>query len=242
MSQIAIGQTNSAINIVSFSGGKDSTAMLHLLLEQGVSIDYVIYFETEWDFPQMDAHMNRIETMTGLQIIRLRYYRHFNELLARYGWPHSSGGWCVRCKTDTCNKFIRHIKTRAINKTEYIGFTTSELQRTQRKGILSKPWQVKFPLIEAGMSEQDALDYCLKLGYCWDGLYEVFDRVSCFCCPKGGKAKRNKIQNNFPDLWREWRWLDAIAETAYPLSDILQTGQRVKQAEFQWQDSIATHN
>ena len=34
-------------SVVSFSGGKDSTAMLHLLLEQGVHVSYVIYFETE---------------------------------------------------------------------------------------------------------------------------------------------------------------------------------------------------
>ena len=43
-------------HIVSFSGGKDSTAMLHLLLEQGVPVSHVVYFETEWDFPQMRAH------------------------------------------------------------------------------------------------------------------------------------------------------------------------------------------
>ena len=31
-------------HIVSFSGGKDSTAMLHKLIEQGVKIDKVVCF------------------------------------------------------------------------------------------------------------------------------------------------------------------------------------------------------
>lgn len=30
--------------------------MLHLLLSQDVVIDKVLFFETEWDFPQMEDH------------------------------------------------------------------------------------------------------------------------------------------------------------------------------------------
>jgi hypothetical protein len=107
-------------------------------------------------------------------------------------------------------KYIGHIKG---DKTEYIGFSADEVNRTQTKWMQKRRWPVKFPLIEAGMGESDSLAYCRRLGYHWDGLYDVMRRVSCFCCPKGGKEKRRVIQENFPDLWKEWQRLDAVAAT-----------------------------
>jgi len=183
--------------------------MLHLLLEQGTQIDKVVYFECEWDFPQMEAHLKMVTANTGLSIVRVRYYRHFNEQLACWGWPKSSGGWCASCKHRTCLKYIRGIKG---DKVEYIGFSADEVKRTQTKWMLERKWSVKFPLIEASMSEADSLAYCKSWGYHWDGLYDVFNRVSCFCCPKGGKTKRRLVKENYPALWKEWKRLDVIAE------------------------------
>ena len=183
--------------------------MLHLLLEQGVPVDKVVCFECEWDFPQMDKHLKLVEDKTGLQIVRVRYYRHFNEQLATYGWPKTNYAWCSSAKKDTCLKYIRYIKG---DKTEYIGFSSDEVKRTQTGYMLNRKWPVKFPLIEAGMGEADSLRYCKSLGYNWDGLYDVFDRVSCFCCPKGGKSKREKVRQNYPTLWQEWLRLDEIAK------------------------------
>jgi 3'-phosphoadenosine 5'-phosphosulfate sulfotransferase (PAPS reductase)/FAD synthetase len=182
--------------------------MLHLLLEQGVPVSHVVYFETEWDFPQMRAHLDLVTAKTGLRIIRVRYYRYFEEMLALWGWPKSAGGWCTASKHRTCLKYIGHIKG---DKTEYIGFSADEVKRTQTKWMKERRWPVKFPLIDAGMGEADSLAYCKRLGYNWDGLYDVFDRVSCFCCPKGGKAKRRLIREHFPELEREWQRLDAVA-------------------------------
>ncbi|EFK06496.1 phosphoadenosine phosphosulfate reductase family protein [delta proteobacterium NaphS2] len=195
-------------HIVSFSGGKDSTAMLHRLLSQGIPVSHVLYFETELDFPQMKAHLDLVSKNTGMPIIRVRYYRYFEEMLALWGWPKTSGGWCAARKHSTCLKYIRGIKG---DKIEYIGFSADEVKRTQTKWMLDRKWPVKFPLIDLGMGEADSLAYCRSLGYHWDGLYDVQNRVSCFCCPKGGKAKREVIRSNFPDLWEEWQRLDEVA-------------------------------
>ena len=126
--------------------------MLHLLIEQGVPVSHVVYFETEWDFPQMRAHLDMVTAKTGLRIIRVRYYRYFEEMLALWGWPKSAGGWCTARKHRTCLKYIGHIKG---DKTEYIGFSADEVKRTQTKWMKERRWPVKFPLIEAGMGEAD---------------------------------------------------------------------------------------
>ena len=57
--------------IVSLSGGKDSTAMLHLMLEKGEPFHSVIFFDTGWEFPQMYEHLDLVEKKTGIEIVRL---------------------------------------------------------------------------------------------------------------------------------------------------------------------------
>jgi len=41
------------MNIVSFSGGKDSTAMLLRMIELDMSIDKIIFVDTGLEFPEL---------------------------------------------------------------------------------------------------------------------------------------------------------------------------------------------
>jgi len=192
--------------IISSSFGKDSTAMIHLMQEWGERIDRIIYFESGWDFPQMEAHIQLVEKNIGIKTVRVRYYRHFDEMLARWGWPHKSGGWCVRCKANTCNQIFRAFK----GTVECIGYTTDEIKRTQKLEIKNKKWKVRFPLIEYGLSESDTLAYCKALGYTWGGLYDEFNRVSCFCCPKAGRKRIDKLKGHFPELYKRYLELNRL--------------------------------
>ena len=44
---------NEVKHIVSFSGGKDSTAMLLMMLEKKMQVDEIIFCDTGKEFPQM---------------------------------------------------------------------------------------------------------------------------------------------------------------------------------------------
>lgn len=46
-------------NVVQFSGGKDSTAMLLLLLERGVTVDEIIFAIQEWNFRNFTAILKK---------------------------------------------------------------------------------------------------------------------------------------------------------------------------------------
>ena len=53
-------------HVVSFSGGKDSTAMLLMMLERGWPVDDIIYFDCgDWEFPQMHEHITRWKDILG---------------------------------------------------------------------------------------------------------------------------------------------------------------------------------
>lgn len=60
-----------------------------------------------------------------------------------------------------------------------------------------------FPLIEWGITEASALSFCYEHGYRWQGLYEHFDRVSCFCCPLQGLSELRTLRREFPRLWQK---------------------------------------
>ena len=51
------------MNIVSFSGGKDSSAMLLRMVELNYDIDYVIFADTILEFPEMYEWIDKIEQM-----------------------------------------------------------------------------------------------------------------------------------------------------------------------------------
>ena len=51
-------------NIVSFSGGKDSTAMLLIMVEQGIPIDEIVFCDTEKEFPQMYDHIQKVQELS----------------------------------------------------------------------------------------------------------------------------------------------------------------------------------
>ena len=48
------GQMQPAVrHVASFSGGKDSTAMVLRLIEEDWPLDEIVFFDTGWEFPQM---------------------------------------------------------------------------------------------------------------------------------------------------------------------------------------------
>ncbi|WP_321404531.1 phosphoadenosine phosphosulfate reductase family protein [Maridesulfovibrio sp.] len=59
-------------NVVSFSGGKDSTALLLMMLEKGIPVHSAVFFDTGWEFPLMCEHIDRLEKYTGLKIQRVK--------------------------------------------------------------------------------------------------------------------------------------------------------------------------
>lgn len=202
--------------VVNFSGGKDSTAMLHLMLEHGEKIDEVIYFDGGWEFPQMAEHVELVEQKTGLKITRLKpidgdfdYWMLQREFTSRKkeamrgkGIPNSKSRWCTFIKQQTINKYL---KGRDVIRC--IGFAVGEERRLLRgwgKDRIFTIGDFRFPLVEDyNFDEVECLQYCYKLGYTWGGLYDYIDRVSCYFCPLQNNAQSLMIKRHFPAVWEQ---------------------------------------
>ena len=59
-------------HIVQLSGGKDSTAMLLMMLERNMPVDEIIFCDTGMEFPELYQHLEAVEAYmhrTALNII-----------------------------------------------------------------------------------------------------------------------------------------------------------------------------
>jgi len=85
----------------------------------------------------------------------------------------------------------------------------TELLLTKKERMYNnKGRNIKYPLIEWGITENQALEYCYSRGLDWNGLYEKFHRVSCWCCPLSRIGELRVLYNDFPILWKELQEMD----------------------------------
>ena len=47
-------------NVVSLSGGKDSTAMILMMLEKNMPVDLILFCDTGKEFPAMLRHIDKL--------------------------------------------------------------------------------------------------------------------------------------------------------------------------------------
>lgn len=76
------------MNIVQFSGGKDSTCMLLMMLENNIPVDEIIFCDTGMEFPQMYEHIRKVEeyisSKYGKTITVLKPEKSFEYYLSEY--------------------------------------------------------------------------------------------------------------------------------------------------------------
>ena len=183
--------------------------MLLRLIEENRPIDLIVFCDTGLEFLQMYDHLKRLEAYIGREITILRADRSFeyyfltytpkrkNPALKQYkgmSWAGPRNRWCTAMlKTRVIHKFLRSLQN-DYDVVEYIGIAADEKRRIRA---------ACYPLVEWGMTEADCLQYCYDRGFDWGGLYRIFKRVSCWCCPLQSLAELRKLRKHFPELWAQ---------------------------------------
>ena len=146
---------------VAFSGGNDSTA-LALLLPEATPV----FTDTNWEFDELYAHIERFEQVTGRQVVRIKneewpgglpqYIRH-----AKYLPGHGSR-FCTRMfKIEPYNAYIsQHLPAELC-----IGLRADE-PPDERVGNLTEieGLTIRYPLREMGYGIQDVIRVNIKYG------------------------------------------------------------------------------
>ncbi len=222
--------------IASFSAGKDSTCMILKLLELKYPLDEILFYSTGIDFDPIVYNARKMEALAKANGIKFTWiepdkpflwYMLEKPVKKADGTISHGYGFCGGC----C-RFGTGLKREALHRTyqkygdepivEYIGYAADEYDRWIKARQKRDGNRIKvFPLIELGITESQALQYCHENGWYWrikpedDNSKELYSpgalrRVSCKYCSNKGLDELRFIFHEMNDtVWHELRGLQS---------------------------------
>ena len=215
--------------IASVSFGKDSLAMLLKLLELGWPLDYVVFYDTGMEFQAIYNIRDKIVPVLenkGIKFVELRPDEPFlftmferkvknrNKEGFHYGYSWCGGKcrWGTTAKNKAIKKFKESLNEPVI---DYVGIAADEPERFEKQKSEGKV----LPLVDWGMTEVDCLDFCRQRGYNWiEGnidLYDILDRVSCWCCANKNLKELRAYYQFLPEYWNKLKELQSKTDRPF---------------------------
>lgn len=201
--------------IASVSFGKDSLAMLFLLIENHYDIDEVIFYDTGMEFQAIYNIRNLIKDL--LCALHIKYtelkpdkpfiynmlekevHKRDGSIQCGYGLCGGRCRWGTTEKNKTIEKYLK--EQYGQDYKEFIGIAYDETTRIEKERNEHK----LLPLVDWKMTEKECLDYCYNRGFYWEEngirLYDVLDRVSCWCCANKNKKELENMRIYLPEYY-----------------------------------------
>ena len=207
--------------IASVSFGKDSLAMLLMLIEKNYPLDYVVFYDTGMEFDSIYNIRDKVkEQLKELNIeyvelhpqepfwismlIREVKYRKKEGYHYGFQWCGGACRWGTSGKLQAIKKFKKSLND---DVTDYVGIAYDEPKRFEK----AKQEGKVLPLVDWEMTEKNCLEYCRNKGYFWHeggvDLYDCLDRVSCWCCRNKNLKELKAIYMYLP---KYWKWLKGL--------------------------------
>lgn len=223
--------------VASVSFGKDSLYMLLQLIERGEPLDEVVFYDTGMEFQAIYDTRDAVLPLLaahGIEYTELHpkepfLYTMFDRPVNGKNGFHCGYSWCGgRCRWGTTAK-IKAIDQHCKGCVQYIGIAVDEdcrltMEIHPYEGVVfykdrrGNPLK-KYPLADWNVAEADALQGCYAAGFEWweEGhrLYDLLDRVSCWCCANKNLKELRNMWLYLPKYWA--RLKDLQARTARPM-------------------------
>lgn len=205
----------------SVSFGKDSLAMLLILIEEKYPLDEVFFYNTGMEFQAIYDIRDKVKeilkqhniTFTEIKPSYDFEWKMFEKPVNGKNGFHYGYSWCgEKCRWGTRDK-IRTIEKTYKGCMQYVGIAFDELNRIEKE---KRPNKI-FPLVDRQMTEKDCLNYCYDHGFYWEEhtkngivrLYDVLSRVSCWCCSNKNLKELENIYNYLPEYWEKLKYLQS---------------------------------
>lgn len=226
------------MQIVSYGGGTDSTAMIIEMLDRGERIDYITFADTggeryftygyilmfnKW---LIDNHGIGITVVkkTGLDNTLEDNCLRMNMLPSlAYGFKGCSQKWKIQPQ----DKFFNNLpQAKELWKTgakivKCIGYDLGEERRAKIKEC--DKYTYRYPLIEWEIERETCIEIITSKGLPLPG------KSSCFFCPANKKPEINDLMENYPELLKRALVMEQNAE----LTSVKGLGR-----SFSWSDFI----
>lgn len=223
--------------VVSFSGGKDSTACLLKALEQKEFPVEVVYQDTGFEHKALYAYLDYVEKALGITVKRLRSevyedvpdYCHKENSLPGF----ANRGCTGELKIKPMRKFLLSLLAEGTNPEVWLGVRAKESRkRGEKYGGLSPEdlcpiafmggyyrvraldnVMVRFPVVD--WSEEEVFRKIEESGIRRNPLYDSgYKRVGCFPCVMSGKKTFRKVYQDPQGRENISRLIEAEAEVS----------------------------
>lgn len=201
--------------VVSWSGGKDSTATIILMRENNVPIKKIVYVRMMWDdempatLPVMSDFVDHAaEVFRGwgyeVQIVKsIRTAKSLTEATYKksiHAWKIGKHYGILAFSRGRC--WFNSIKTQTVKKLqepccfEMIGYAVDE-ERRWRKALGGRRQSI---MVALNIVEEETFSICKQYDLL-SPLYELgIRRDGCFFCPNAAKLERYYLHKNYPEL------------------------------------------
>lgn len=199
--------------VASVSWGKDSLYMLLRLMEENSPLNEVAFYDTGMEFQATYDIRNAVLPMLtarGIKYTELRPLRPFiydmlekpvngkNGFHYGYSWCGRTVRWGTRGKISALDANARKHSEQGV--VQYVGLAADEPKRLEQLEN-----DKRAPLAEWGVTEAECLQGCYERGYEWKEsgfrLYDLLDRVSCWCCSNKNLKELKNIYTHLPEYW-----------------------------------------
>lgn len=204
------------MNMVSFGGGTNSTAMIIGMYRKGIPIDLILFADTGAEMPHTYEFIETFNKWLNIhdlpEIIIVRAVDKEGNMLTleekclRYNALPSIAYGFKQCsvshKISPQDKFCNNYKTcmdiwksgGKVNK--YVGYDAGEERRKKHVlDIQDKKYNKFYPLIDWGWYREDCVNVIQEEGLPLPG------KSSCFFCPSMKKQEIKELRKNHPELF-----------------------------------------
>lgn len=177
------------MNILAFSGGKDSTAMALRLAELGEPFS-MLFTPTFRELQDCIDHITRVRDMTGRELVVRTCGRTLDQLITdQDALPNNRQRWCTRMlKIEPAKAYLLENP----GSTLLVGLRADEEERLGMWGEFAK---YRYPLREWGWGVDQVWAYLDSRGV------KVPDRTDCDYCYDQRLAEWFKLWKLYPDRW-----------------------------------------
>ena len=193
----------------SCSGGKDSVAMIEMMIAYKMPLDEIVFavvdkeFKTETMFRKV--LIKRWSEM-GFKCVELQTKETWDKWFfgkmnrgknkgKRRGYPLTAYPcwWSREAKFNILDRYMK-------DGIRYIGIAKDEPKRYHPEKY---DQGYRYPLVtDFNMTEKDCYNLCESFGIL-NPLYLFFDRLGCYLCPKQSKKSLETLCVEFPNEWQE---------------------------------------
>jgi len=204
--------------IASVSWGKDSLYMLLRLIEEGAPLNEVAFYDTGMEFQAIYDTRDKVLPMLAERNIKYTEFSRNRPFLydmlekpvngkngfhLGYSWCGGSTRWGTSEKERTLDANAREYSKKGYNVFQYVGIAADEPKRRVER---LPPWKIT-PLVSWGIIEAECLQGCYERGFEWlekgFRLYDLLDRVSCWCCANKNLKELRNIYIHLPEYWEQ---------------------------------------